>query len=126
MHDARDHDEHHDPHRSTDEESVELLEGYHKLSVVVERHQACDEDDHVEEEGHVHVDVDHAADHPAQPGAQVPLMIGVIVNPEGHGQEEDEVGEDEVEYGYGGDGCGAEPYDVHHQAQADDATEQNH
>ena len=72
------------------------------------------------------MDVDHAADHFTPLHAQFPVNSCVIVYPEGHGEEEDEVGEDEVEYSDGGHGCLAGPYDVDHQAQADGTAEQNH
>lgn len=123
---ARDHDKHHHPHHSTDEECMNPPEGGHLFSFVVEHHQACNEDDHIEDKRHVHVDVDHAADHFTTPEAQAPAMSCVIVNPEGHSEEEDEVGEDEVEYSDGGDGCRAGLHDVYHQAQADGSAEQNH
>ncbi|TNN86575.1 hypothetical protein EYF80_003345 [Liparis tanakae] len=124
--DARDHDKHRHPQHSTGNQCMNPLEGGHLLSFVVERHQACDEDDHIEDERHVHVDVNHAADRFAPPVAQAPVMSGVVVNPEGHSEKEDEVGEDEVEYSNGGDGCRAELHDVHHQANADGPDEQNH
>lgn len=123
---ARDHDEHHHPHRGADHERVDPLEGGLPLLFVVKSPEAHDEDDDVEDEGHVHVDVNHAADHFAPTDAEAPLVIGVIVNPERHGEEEDKVGEDEVENSYGGDGRGAGLHDVHHQAEADGPAEQNH
>lgn len=126
MDNARDHSKHHHPHHSTDKECVNLLEGGHLLSFEVEHHQACNEDDHIEDKRHVHVDVDHAADHFTPPKAQGPVISGVVVNPKGHSEKEDEVGEDEVEYSDGGYGCSAGLHDVHHQAQTDDTAEQNH
>lgn len=123
---ARDHNEHHDPHHRTEKECMNPMEGGHLLNLAVECHQSCDEDDHIEDKRHIHVDVDHSADHFAPPEAQAPVISRVVVNPEGHSEKEDEVGENEVEYGDGGDGCRAGLHDVHHQAQADCTAEQNH
>ncbi len=123
---ARARDKHHDPHRSTDEERMNPPEAGHLLSFVVEHHQARNEDDHIEDKRHVHVDVDHAADHFTPPETHSPVLSRVIVDPEGHSKEEDEVGKDEVEDCNGGGGRRAGLHDVHHQAQADGSAEQNH
>lgn len=115
-----------DPNHNTDKNSINLLQGRHRPTFVVERHQACDEDDHIEDKRHVHVHVDHHADHFAPAIAEAPVISGVVVNPEGYRQKENEVSENEVEYSNGGDRCGAGLHDMNHQAQADDTTEQNH
>lgn len=69
--------------------------------------------------------VDHAADHFTPSNTQAPVTCGVVVNPKGHGDEEEKVGEDEVKNGNGGDGRRAGPHDVNHQTQAYSTTDQN-
>lgn len=118
--------EHHDPHLSTDKERMDPTEGGHLPFFMVECHQACDEDDHIEDKRHIHVDVDHPADHFAPTEAQAPVISCIVVNPEGHSEKEDKVGENEVEHSDGGDGCRAGLHDVYHQAKADGTGEQNH
>lgn len=59
------------------------------VSFAVEAPKACGEDDGIEDEGHVHMNVDHAADYFAQFCAQLPLIIGVVVDPERHREEEE-------------------------------------
>lgn len=124
--DARRHHQHRHPQEGAAEQGMDPPELRLVHALVVERHQAHDEDDDVEDEGHVHVDVDHAADHPAPGVAQQPVVSGVVVDPKGHGDQEEEVGEDEVEHSHRGDGRGAGLEDVRHQAQADGAGEQHH
>lgn len=123
---AWDHQEHQHPHHHADEDGVAPVEGDLAPRPAVERDLPRDQDDDIEDERHVHVDVDHRADHPAPPAAHGPVMGGVVVDPEGHGEEEDEVGEDQVQHGDGGTGGDAGLHHVHHQAQADGAAEQNH
>lgn len=126
VYDAWENQEHQHPHHNADEDGVDPVEGDLALRPAVERDQAQDQDDHVEDERHVHVDVDHGTDHPAPPTAHVPVIGGMVVNPEGHGEEEDEVGEDEVQHSNGGTGGDAGLHHVHHQAQANGAAEQDH
>lgn len=116
VNDEGDHQEHQHPHHDADEEGVAPAEGDPVLRPAVERDQARHQDDHVEDERHVHVDVDHGAGHPAPSAAQGPVFSGVVVNPEGHGKEEDEVCEDQVQHGDGGAGGDAGLDHVHHQA----------
>lgn len=120
------HHQHNHPQEGAAKQRVDPPELRLVHTLAVERHQARDEDDDVQDEGHVHVDVDHAADHPAPELAQHPVGGGVVVDPKGHGDQEEEVGEDEVEHGHRGDGRGAGLEDVRHQAQADGAGEQHH
>lgn len=104
MDDTRDHNKHSEPHESAQKESMNPLEVHHPVSFVVESQQPGDEDDHIENKRHIHVDVDHATDHFAPPPAQAPAISCIIVNSKGHREEEDEVGKDEVEYSDGGGG----------------------
>lgn len=96
------------------------------LCSVVERHHACYQDDHIENKRHVHVDVDHAADHFTPSMTKIPVISDIVVDPKGHSGEEEEMGKDEVKNGDGGDGRRAGPYDVNHQTQAYSATEQDY
>lgn len=123
MDNGRDSDEHRNPSRGAGEECAAPMCGRHVPGSPVKLHHASDEDDHVEDKRHDHVDVDHAADHFAPLYAQRPLISGVIVNPKWHRYEEDEVREDEVEYCDGGGGDRAGSQDAHHQAQADGTTQ---
>lgn len=93
---------------------MHFVQGVHFLTFAVESYQTHDEDDNIENKRHVHVDVDHGADNATPPYTEAPGFICIIVNPEGYSEEEDEVGEDEVEYGNGDDGCRAGLHDVRH------------
>lgn len=124
--DAWEHQEHQHPHHEANQDGVAPVEGELALRPAVEPDQARDKDDHIEDEGHVHVNVDHCAGHPAQRAAHGPALGGVVVNPEGHGEEVDQVGDHQVPHGDGGAGSDAGLHHVHRQAQADSAAEQNH
>lgn len=100
---------------------MHLAEGDHLLSLVVERQQAHDNDDHIEDEGHIHVGVNHQTDHFAKIKVEVPFMNGIVVYPERHGEKEDKVCKDEIVHSDGGCGHLAGLHDVNHQAEADGA-----
>lgn len=70
--------------------------------------------------------VDHAADHSAPFEAQVPVMCGVVVNPEWYREEKDEVCKNEVEDSGGRDGCGGGLHNMRGQTQADETADKNH
>lgn len=72
------------------------------------------------------MDVDHGAHHFAPLKAEFPLFICMIVNPERHSQKEDKVGKNQVKYSSGGGGRCAGFHDVHHEAQANGPTDENH
>lgn len=60
------------------------------------------EDDDIDGEDHMHVNVNHAADHFAESHGQIPAVSHVEVDAERDGDQEDAVGYDQVEKGDGG------------------------
>lgn len=60
------------------------------------------EDDDIDDEDHMHVNVDHAADHFTEKHRQVPVISHEIVDAERDGDHEDDVNQDQVEKGDGG------------------------
>lgn len=71
----------------------------HFFKVMQEMHG---EDDDVDDEDHMHVKVDHAADYFTECRRQVPAVRYVVVDAERNGDHEDNVDQNQVEKGDGG------------------------
>lgn len=93
----KDHDE--DPHGSTSRDGVQLPVELHLVLPLKEDEPTDHQRDHVKYEGQVHVDVHHGAHHFAKRHIKHPLLFDIVVEAEGHREEEEAVHNDQVNDG---------------------------
>lgn len=99
-------DDYHDgPYADAERHGMETPIELHLLHFFKVMQIMNNEDDDVDDEDHVHMNVDHAADHFAKDHTQVPVVHRVVVDSERDGEQEDGVNKDQVEKGDGGPGA---------------------
>lgn len=100
--DHRADDDHDGPYADAERHCVETPIELHLLHFFKVMQEMNAEDDDVDDEDHVHVNVDHAADHFAEGHRQAPGFRHVVVDAERDGDQEHDVDQDQVEEGDGG------------------------
>lgn len=112
-------DQHHGPYGDAERHGMETPIELDLLYFFKVIHKVNGEDDDVDDEDHVHVNVDHAADHFTEKHMQVPGLSHIVVDAERDGEQEEDVDQDQVEKGDGGPRAQVRFQHTEHQSHAD-------
>lgn len=100
--DHRADDYHSGPYADAKHHGMETPIEFHLLHFFKVMQEINGKDDDVDDEDHMHVNVDHAADHFTEGHRQGPDIHHVVVDAEGEADQEDDMDQDQVEKADGG------------------------